>query len=674
MKTFIFVTIFCIHFHESRPAGYKDCGREYSTRQFGLAAGDETYTLIHPWAVVFFKEVKDGGKVVHCSGSLLHPFFVITAGHCFVDKQGDYPPNPPLNKVMAAFGVDDFKNIDLTYLPIQRKKIKKVHYHKDYKYPSAYSDIAVVELEEPVTLSQTIYPICVADLPNSDSDSMKGAFATLVGYGPENDQSTRVNLLNQRILPQRRCAAIYDPKKTSKFEVSLKINNTLPDMFKDGLICADAISDKGSCAGDSGAPLMIEDYLDYDSGEKIFKLIAVLHGGIIPCDNSDFPAIFNRVAAPENYEWILNFTKVEATTIAPAIFFQCREYPIPIRFKCDGVKHCIPEGSDEIDCPGASRENPTTTTTPTTTDEQIQTDMVTLLVTGYPWSGSGRMEIIKENGETKTCPQSYDYPLEVSNAGGSIWDDGTIVICGGFDGSSVESKCYTMKNGEWQLNSENLITVRSSSGVSNIGNTTWVTGGYDSGGVRLSSTEIIHPNGNVTLGPDLPQGREHHCQTSYEDTTFIIGGKFSILGSGRTNTVMRFDSNNLNNGPTYAKSMVYERSSFACTIFKSSAHNGRPVVIAAGSYGESGADKAEIWDFNQKGTTWQEIGNLPEEMYAAKMTPTAKGDNVLLTFKKSMYTLSRSGSSFQWIKKEEDLSIDREGHLQFLVPSYLIPC
>ena len=204
-----------------------------------------------------------------------------------MDKQGDYPPNPPLNEVVAAFTVNDIKNIDLSFLPIQKKKIKKVHYHENYKYPSAYHDIAIVELEGPVELTETVYPICLEDSSNSEPDSMRGDFATLVGYGPKTDESTKVNQINLRILPQRRCAAIYDPEKTSKFQVSHKIRNTLPNMFKDGLICTSVNSHKGTCGGDSGAPLMIDEFVDYDSGEKIFKLIAVLHGGITPCDNSD---------------------------------------------------------------------------------------------------------------------------------------------------------------------------------------------------------------------------------------------------------------------------------------------------------------------------------------------------------------------------------------------------
>ena len=44
-------------------------------------------------------------------------------------------------------------------------------------------------------------------------------------------------------------------------------------------------------------------------------------------------------------------------------------------------------------------------------------------------------------------------------------------------------------------------------------------------GVRVteSSTEIIHPDGKITPGPDLPEPRWFHSQTSYKQATFIIG-------------------------------------------------------------------------------------------------------------------------------------------------------
>jgi hypothetical protein len=145
----------------------------------------------------------------------------------------------------------------------------------------------------------------------------------------------------------------------------------------------------------------------------------------------------------------------------------------------------------------------------------------------------------------------------------------------------------------------------------------------------------------------------------------------------KTNTVLKFESNNLNNGPIEEKSMVHVRAYPACTIFRSKAHNGRSIAIVAGSNGGNrGSERntAEIWDFTQDGTSWQEIENLPESMAGAKMSTTAKGDNILLTYKKGIYTLAQSGSTYMWIKKSQELSISRTQHLQFTVPASLISC
>ena len=96
------------------------------------------------------------------------------------------------------------------------------------------------------------------------------------------------------------------------------------------------------------------------------------------------------------------------------------------------------------------------------------------------------------------------------------------MICGGVDNSSNRrSDCYTLKNGKWQQNSQNLQTERSNHALSNIGGWMWITGGYNYG--LLASTEIIHPDGNVTPGPTLTKARHGHCQVTHDETTFIIG-------------------------------------------------------------------------------------------------------------------------------------------------------
>ena len=60
--------------------------------------------------------------------------------------------------------------------------------------------------------------------------------------------------------------------------------------------------------------MILEKTVDFDTFEKRFELIAVLHGGIIVCDNSLYPAIFNRVAAPGTYQWILDTITATTTT------------------------------------------------------------------------------------------------------------------------------------------------------------------------------------------------------------------------------------------------------------------------------------------------------------------------------------------------------------------------
>ena len=34
--------------------------------------------------------------------------------------------------------------------------------------------------------------------------------------------------------------------------------------------------------------------------------------------------------------------------------FQCQFWSIPLKFRCDGITHCVPDGSDEQDCPEAT--------------------------------------------------------------------------------------------------------------------------------------------------------------------------------------------------------------------------------------------------------------------------------------------------------------------------------
>ena len=87
-------------------------------------------------------------------------------------------------------------------------------------------------------------------------------------------------------------------------------------------------------------------------------------------------------------------------------------------------------------------------------------------------------------------------------------------------------------------------------------------------------------------------------------TNSLISGGYT--NNGRTNTVLKYKTSDINENPMEMEPMVHARYHHACTIFNSPAHNGRPVAIVAGGQPSSAYKTAEILDFTQEGSSWQE--------------------------------------------------------------------
>ena len=123
----------------------------------------------------------------------------------------------------------------------------------------------------------------------------------------------------------------------------------------------------------------------------------------------------------------------------------------------------------------------------------------------------------------------------------------------------------------------------------------------------MKTTEIIFPNGHVANGPvDLPETRAGHCLLENSGTVISIGGYDPTNHTSYTSTVWMFDANN-NFSLTVGPSMKHTRNHHACGIFQSSAHSGRPLVVAAGGRGteEITPCTSEFWDFTMPGSEWQ---------------------------------------------------------------------
>jgi len=281
-------------------AGYKDCGKDPEPRQeFSLVAGIKASVLQHPWAMLI---TKYGNSLVHCSGSLVTPKFGLSAGHCFTGNSPDYLPT---DEMSLFFGVGDIKQltgkIPFRAFKIQKRAIKKILTHPGYQYPRAYKDVSIIEFDMPVELTSTIYPVCLPEI-SLDPEHLAGEPAIVIGYGPHND-GTSLNKANQRVYQEEYCSDKYSLEDASTDNAKL-IKAELPDGFDGTIICSgNRRASEGTCRGDSGGPLLIDEYMD---GEFITIQNGVLHGSLQSCSNQKYPAIFSRLSNPDIHNWLFS--------------------------------------------------------------------------------------------------------------------------------------------------------------------------------------------------------------------------------------------------------------------------------------------------------------------------------------------------------------------------------
>ncbi|XP_027047208.1 chymotrypsinogen B-like [Pocillopora damicornis] len=201
----------------------KGCGvKPYTAR---VVNGENASPHSWPWQI----SLRVNGRHI-CGGSLIDKDWVVTAAHC-VDRN----PNPSGYTVVVG------AHSRLGSTTVQRThRLKKLFKHEGYSGRHLRNDIALLQLERPITASSKVNTVC---LPESRSRIPAGTQCYITGWGRTVGGGSAANILQQARLP------------VASHSDCSRINGRLLPVDDTSMICAGG-QGKGGCQGDSGGPFV----------------------------------------------------------------------------------------------------------------------------------------------------------------------------------------------------------------------------------------------------------------------------------------------------------------------------------------------------------------------------------------------------------------------------------
>uniref|UniRef100_A0A8C1L880 Suppression of tumorigenicity 14b n=1 Tax=Cyprinus carpio TaxID=7962 RepID=A0A8C1L880_CYPCA len=226
-----------------------------------------------PWQVSL--HMKTQGHV--CGASVISNRWLVTAAHCVQDNEKFKQPD----QWEVYLGLLNQGETSKSTL----KHVKRIISHPLYDHLSYDNDIALMELDSPVTLSQNIWPVC---LPEATHDFPAGKSVWITGWGKLREEVDAVASVLQkaevRIINSTVCRKLMDDGITPR------------------MICAGVLSGGvDACQGDSGGPMT-----STESNGRMFLAGVVSWGD--GCGRRNRPGIYTRVT--EYRSWIREMTGV----------------------------------------------------------------------------------------------------------------------------------------------------------------------------------------------------------------------------------------------------------------------------------------------------------------------------------------------------------------------------
>ncbi|KAJ8403802.1 hypothetical protein AAFF_G00346700 [Aldrovandia affinis] len=237
-----------------------DCGKQpYKSQR--IVGGENSDEGEWPWQVSL--HIK-GSHV--CGASIINNRWLVTAAHCVQDDAKTKYSQPGVWE--AYLGLHKQRQPGKWTV---KKTLRQVISHPYYNPYTFDNDMALMELDSPVTLNDFIKPIC---LPSSAHDFPAGKSVWITGWGATREGGYAATILQKaavRIINSTVCNKLMSGQITSR------------------MLCAGVLSGGvDACQGDSGGPLSAK-----ESNGRLFLAGVVSWGD--GCARRNKPGIYTRV-------------------------------------------------------------------------------------------------------------------------------------------------------------------------------------------------------------------------------------------------------------------------------------------------------------------------------------------------------------------------------------------
>ncbi|KAI8044937.1 serine protease snake-like [Drosophila gunungcola] len=211
-----------------------------------------------PTAQLGFRQTAMDETTWFCGGVYIAPLAILTAAHCFYSEEG-------------AVNVVRLNDRGNAYEVLETKE------HPNFRFPVLYNDIGIVRLRKDLPDTPFVYPACLPFINGGMFD-----YFTAVGWG----QTEATALLQPRELIkvelqnfEDRCPSIYEP------------SDQLPEGYKnESQLCVGSADHKDTCYGDSGGPLLTNQF----EMNCRYQVVGITSVGIA-CGIPNVPSVYTRV-------------------------------------------------------------------------------------------------------------------------------------------------------------------------------------------------------------------------------------------------------------------------------------------------------------------------------------------------------------------------------------------